>query len=133
MQNKSHAVRVPGEINFRFFFFSLVVLTVTACGSPARQTTIPLPPQQPPSEQLASDLVAAGEIAQAAQVYESLAELEPDPTRYNEYRLSASELYFDSEFYNQGAQIFTTLPPQFTDEVLQQRREILNALSLIHI
>jgi len=126
MPKKSLTFHKAGEFSLKLLTLSLLML-VTACGSPTRQPTIPPLPQQAPSVQLATELVTTGNIAQAAQVYENLAQLEPDPARQIEYRLSAAELYFDSEFYNQGTQILATLPGQFTDEILQQRRDILDA------
>ena len=121
-------------INIRLVLVGLLVLAVTACGSPRQLPNIPSLPTQPPSEQLASQLMATGNLAQAAQVYEELARIETNPVKQIDHQLSAAELYFDSEFYDQGAKIVTTIPPQLPDEQLQQRRSILNAyLSLAQL
>jgi len=118
---------IMGQLKFRLVLLVLLALAVSACGTPLQQPGIPSLPSQPPSEQLASELVATGNIAQAAQVYEELAKVEADPAKRLDYQLSAAELYFDSDFYNQGALIAATIPPQLTDEQQQQRRTILNA------
>ena len=106
---------------------ALLITLLSACGSPLQQPSIPPLPNQVPTEQLASDLIANGNLGQAAQVYEELARAETDPNRQVGFLLSAAELYFDSDFYNQGARIAATLPPQLPDEQQQQRRTILNA------
>jgi len=66
---------------------------------------------QIPTPQLATRLLAEGEIAQAADTYEKLAASETDPSLRQEYLIKASELYFDSELYNDGARTFVALPP----------------------
>jgi len=105
----------------------LLGLTLAGCGSPLQRPTIPTLPPQPPSEQLANELIASGNRAQAAQVYEELARTEIDPAKQTEYQLAAAELYFDADFYEQGARIASVLPAQFADETLQQRRDIVSA------
>ncbi len=109
----------------------LLALVVSGCGSQLQKPTIPSLPKQAPSEQLANELVATGNIAQAAQVYAELARIETDPVKRISFQLSAAELYFDSDFYDQGAQIVATLPPQLADAQLQQRRSILDAYLLL--
>ena len=121
------ALHSTGQTCLRIMLLGLLALLLAACGSPFKRPAIPALPQQPPSEQLASDLTATGNLAQAAQIYETLAQIETDPFKQIDYQLSAAELYFDSDFYDRGAQIITTISPQLPDEQLQQRRSILNA------
>lgn len=89
-----------------------------------------------PTPQLASQQLAQGEIAQAANTYEALASTETDPSLRQEYLLKATELYFDGELYNDGVRTFAALAPFRNTElnnttpgnaVLPPRLQILTA------
>jgi len=105
-----------------------VCVAVSACGvkrgSNVNKTLIPSP-------QLASQLLAEGDTAQAANVYAKLAASESDPTLRQQYQLTATELYFDSELYNDGARLFATLPATLNTPELQSRLQILSAYNTL--
>ena len=82
------AVHSTGQTCLRIMLLGLLALLLAACGSPFKRPVIPALPQQPPSEQLASDLTATGNLAQAAQIYEALAQIETDPFKQIDYQLS---------------------------------------------
>lgn len=84
-------------------------------------------PVQAPSQQLAGQLLASGDTAQAAHVYAQLASKEEDPQRRQALQLLATELYFDSELYNDGARMFGALPQTMATQAAQQRRQIVEA------
>ena len=125
----------------RLIFVSGISLSVFACGinfkgfnlgssKTTEQILVPTP-------QLATRLLAEGEIAQAADIYEKLAATETDPSLRQEYLLKATELYFDGTLYNDGIRTFAALPPIPTSELgnntiigasgLQPRLQILTA------
>ena len=132
----------------RFIIVAGVGLSVSACGinfnlgnlggfgsSKPEQVLVPTP-------QLATRLLAEGEIAQAADIYEKLAGSETNPQLKQEYLLKATEIYFDGELYNDGVRTFAALPPlpntginnnpnaQGNSE-LQLRRQILTAYNAL--
>lgn len=84
-----------------------------------------------PSPQLATRLLTSGDTAQAAHVYAQLASKEADPLLKQEYQLLATELYFDSELYNDGARLFGALPETMSSVTMQQRKDIVDAYYLI--
>ena len=105
----------------RLIFVSGISLSVFACGinfkgfnlgssKTTEQILVPTP-------QLATRLLAEGEIAQAADIYEKLAATETDPSLRQEYLLKATELYFDGTLYNDGIRTFAALPPIPTSEL----------------
>ena len=96
----------------RLIFVTGLSLSVFACGFKFnRGSTGTLEPVAVATPQLATRLLAEGETAQAAGVYEQLAGIETDPLLRQEYLLTATELYFDSELYNDGVRMFAALPP----------------------
>ena len=96
----------------RLIFVTGLSLSVFACGFKFnRGSTGTLEPVAAATPQLATRLLAEGETAQAAGVYEQLAGIETDPLLRQEYLLTATELYFDSELYNDGVRMFAALPP----------------------
>ena len=108
---------------------ALVGTLVVGCGSPRVKPSRPAPAilAQKPTTELASQLLAVGDTAQAAHVYAQLASSETDPTAKQELQLLATELYFDSELYNDGARLYGSLPTTMATEPLQQRRDIVGA------
>ena len=86
-----------------------IIFTLSACGKSIVLGSNPVP-SLVPTPQLASKLLAEGDTAQAAHVYAQLAGTESDPVLQQEYQLTATELYFDSELYNDGTRLFATLP-----------------------
>ena len=111
------------------------ICTLSACGKSVILGSDPVP-SLVPTPQLASKLLSEGDTAQAAHVYAQLASTESDPVLRQEYQLTATELYFDSELYNDGTRLFATLPgtlntePQNTD-VQQKRLQILSAYNTL--
>jgi len=88
-----------------------VSLSLFACGfnvKPSEQSSR----NRAPSPQLANEMIAKGDIAQAAQIYTRLASRELDPAKKIDYQLTATELYFDGELYA-DAQVI--MPVQLND------------------
>lgn len=83
------------------------------------------------SPQVATQLLANGDTAQAARVYAQLSSTETDPLQRQEYQLLATELFFDSELYNDAAGMLSALPADMATTELQQRRKIVDAYYLI--
>ncbi len=84
-----------------------------------------------PTPQLAQRLLTEGDTAQAAFVYSQLANRELDPTRQQNYQLTATELYFDAELYNDGMQLYASLPNTLNTETLRPRLLILRAYNTL--
>ena len=85
------------------------ICTLSACGKSVILGSDPVP-SLVPTPQLASKLLSEGDTTQAAHVYAQLASTESDPVLRQEYQLTATELYFDSELYNDGTRLFAALP-----------------------
>ncbi len=110
---------------------------VFACGfnvNPEPTTTAPV---VVPTPQLANQQLANGETAKAASTFEKLAATESDPALKQDYLLKATELYFDSELYNDGTRLFASLPPSLTtsattsDTPIQPRFQVLSAYNTL--
>lgn len=113
--------------------FTLLSALMSGCGTQQVRTdsgTTPIQAQKPTPE-MANQLLASGDTAQAAHIYAQLASTETDPQRQQELQLLATELYFDSELYNDGARLFSALPATMSIQPLQQRRDIAEAYYLI--
>ncbi|OED40670.1 hypothetical protein AB833_11430 [Chromatiales bacterium (ex Bugula neritina AB1)] len=111
----------------------LLVTTLSAfllaCGDPTTVKPTSRAPEAAtiPTLELANGLLAEGDIAQAAHVFAQLASKEIDPLQRQEYQLIATELYFDSGLYNDGARMYATFPETLSTEKMQLRRTILAA------
>ena len=105
----------------------LTSLALSACGFNVNQGADTAPPVVVPTPQLASQLLANGETARAAEIYEKLAATESDPALKQDYLLTATELYFDDELYNDGTRLFATLPASLNAPELQARIQVLSA------
>lgn len=123
----------PARLTSTVLLFTLLSALISACGSPRVRPDAGTPPilAQKPTTQLADQLLANGDTAQAAHVYAQLASSESDPQRRQELQLLATELYFDSELYNDGARMFGALPASMATQPLQQRRDIVESYYLI--
>ena len=93
----------------RLILLTSLVLTASACGLGTRPTINEIPTLVP-TPQLANKYLAEGDTAQAANVFAQLAQSETDPQKRNGYLLTATELYFDTELYNEGMRLFSTFP-----------------------
>lgn len=126
---QSHPVRLTSKV----LLFTLLSALISGCGKPRVRPDAGATPvlAQKPTLQLASQLLANGDTAQSAHVYAQLASTEGDPQRRQELQLLATELYFDSELYNDGARLFGSLPTSMATQPLQQRRDIVESYYLI--
>ena len=110
---------------------TVLSLSVFACGfgvNPGSNTRTQV---VIPSPQLASQLLASGETAKAANIYEQLAKSETNPALQQDYLLNATELYFDSELYNDGSRLFATLPAGLNTPEMQTRLQVLSAYNTL--
>jgi len=126
-----HPARLVQQQVKRALLITLLGVFVTACGTSNRQPTSRSTQVQVPTPQLAARLLAEGDATQAAHVYAQLANSERDPLQQQNYQLLATELYFDSELYNDGARTFARLPPTMANDSLQQRRNVLAAYNAL--
>ncbi len=121
----------------RILLFISLSLSIFGCSfnaAPRPQISEPvavLASPQLASPQLASQQLANGETAMAAATYEKLAATETDPALKQEYLLQATELYFDSELYNEGTRLFATLPTSAKTAAIQTRLQVLSAYNLL--
>ena len=107
-----------------------LLVLISACGLNVKPSS-DAPPVLVPSPQLAQRLLAEGDTAQAANVYAKLAETEANLAQRQEYLLTASELYFDSELYNDGMRLFATFPTTLNTPSLQSRLQIVTAYNTL--
>jgi len=107
-----------------------LAISITACGLNVKSG----PSESPalvPSTQLANRYLAEGDTAQAANVYASLAKTETDPNLRQQYLLTATELYFDTELYNEGMSLFATFPASLNTPERQTRLQIVSAYNTL--
>ena len=114
----------------RLILLTTLVLTASACGLGTRPTINEIPTLVP-TPQLANKYLAEGDTAQAANVFAQLAQSETDPQKRNGYLLTATELYFDAELYNEGMRLFSTFPATLNTPELQQRLQIISAYNAL--
>lgn len=115
----------------RIFLLIGISLSIGACGLGVKPGSNTRTPVVVPTPQLATQLLAEGETAQAADIYAKLATTETNPALRQEYLLKATELYFDSELYNNGTRLFVTLPKQLNTPDLQTRLQVLAAYNTL--
>jgi len=84
-----------------------------------------------PSPQLANEMIAKGDISQAAQIYAQLAADELDPAKKTDYQLTATELYFDGELYADATRMYATLPLPPSQQQISPRLQVLQAYNTL--
>jgi|GEM_PF-4607742 len=90
-----------------------------------------LSPVSIPTPQLANQLLANGETAKAAGIYEQLAKTESNPAQRANYLLQATELYFDAEVYSEATRLYATLPASLNTPESEQRIRVLSAYNTL--
>lgn len=122
----------PMGLLIRLVLLTGISLSVFACGFSITPGSNTRTQALVPSPQLATRLLAEGDIKQAANVYERLAARETNPELRQEYLFKATELYFDGELYNDGTRLFATLPPSVaTNAELQPRLQVMTAYNAL--
>ncbi len=111
----------------KVIMLTCISISISACGFNLKPGGATNQRTLVPSPQLASRLLAEGDTVQAAHVYAQLANSATDPARKQEYQLTATELYFDSELYNDGMRLFASLPTTLNTPAMQSRLQILTA------
>ncbi len=117
----------------RTLLAATVLSTLIACGGPnvAKPTARAPAAATIPTPELGNRLLAEGDTAQAAHVFAQLASKEVNPLQRQEYQLLATELYFDSGLYNDGARMFATFPQTLSTDTSNLRRDILAAYNAL--
>jgi len=130
LNNRQHPKKTV--ILSRLLLLASLSLSAFACGvNVIPESSNPSAPVVVPTPQLANQLIANGETAEAAKIYEQLAGTETDPALRYDYLLNATELNFDSELYNEGRRLFATLPASPEATQSQARLQVLTAYNTL--